>query len=332
MTTHTRLMLPIENRAFDIPTDGMIAIYRAYGDYPNLPKDRLVCFQGNFPDCLDLKTAGYTTTTTPPEAAALAIVHITRSKNETRTLIAKAHDSLPVGGVILIDGEKTDGIESLLKDAKRHTTVNGQISKSHGKVFWLSKQSKINPFSHWGNSTKPTKNAEGWYTSKGVFSADGIDPGSAELAPAFAGRLKGKTADLGAGWGWLSAKALETCPGIENIDLIEAEYAALESAKLNITDARARFQWADATHLTTKNVYDTLISNPPFHTGRKADPALGRAFIYSAAKLLKPAGQMFLVANRQLAYEATLDDCFSNWEVTAQSNRYKIIHARKSKC
>jgi 16S rRNA (guanine1207-N2)-methyltransferase len=278
-----------------------------------------------------LTSAGYLTTTTPPETTTLAIVHITRSKDETRDLVAKAYDSLPLDGNLLIDGAKNLGIESLLKQAKKRTPVNGQISKSHGKVFWLSKQSEFNPFADWINATKPTKNKDGWYTSAGVFSADRIDPGSAELARAFAGKLKGKTADLGAGWGWLSAKALTTCPDIKKINLLEAEYAALDCAKLNIIDARAAFYWTDATRPSAKNDYDAVISNPPFHLDRKADPTLGCAFIHSAAKLLKPTGQMFLVANRQLAYEATLDGCFAHWEVTAQTNRYKIIHARKPK-
>ena len=331
MTTHNRLMLPIENKAFELPKKGVIAIYRAHGSYTTLPKDRLICFQGFFPTHEMLTSAGYLTTTTPPETTTLAIVHITRSKDETRDLVAKAYDSLPLDGNLLIDGAKNLGIESLLKQAKKRTPVNGQISKSHGKVFWLSKQSEFNPFADWINATKPTKNKDGWYTSAGVFSADGVDPGSAELARAFAGKLKGKTADLGAGWGWLSAKALTTCPDIKKINLLEAEYAALDCAKLNIIDARAAFYWTDATRPSAKNDYDAVISNPPFHVDRKADPALGCAFIHSAAKLLKPTGQMFLVANRQLAYEATLDGCFAHWEVTAQTNRYKIIHARKPK-
>lgn len=324
-------MLPIKDGACDLPSDGQIVIYRANGSYPDLPKDRTICVQGFFPTHAALQSADYTTTTTPPQTAAMSIVHITRAKDETRALVAQAYDSLPADGILLIDGAKTDGIESLLKDCKKRAAVAGQISKSHGKVFWLAKQPATNPFADWANATTPAKTADGWYTSAGMFSADGIDPGSAELAPTFAGKLKGKVGDLGAGWGWLSAKALETCPDIETLDLIEAEHAALDCAKRNITDSHATFHWADATRPHTKNAYDAVISNPPFHTGRKADPSLGRAFIHSAATLLKPTGQMFLVANRQLAYEAKLDDCFARWEVTEQSRRYKIIHARKPK-
>jgi 16S rRNA (guanine1207-N2)-methyltransferase len=331
MSIHPRLMLPFEDGALSLNQDGTIAIFRAHHSYPDLPKERIHCVQGFYPAHEALQNAGYKVSTTPPSTATLSVVHITRAKDETRAIVAQAYDTLSIGGHLVIEGAKTDGIESLLKEVKKSTSVSGQISKAHGKIFWLTKTDATNPFAEWASATQSAKNTDGWFTSAGVFSADGIDPGSADLAPAFAGKLKGKVADLGAGWGWLAAQALDTCPSIERLELIEAEHAALECARLNVSDTRVAFQWGDATRPTTKNVYDALITNPPFHTGRKADPALGRAFIQSAATLLKPTGQMFLVANRQLAYEATLDASFSRWEVLSQSSRYKIIHARKPK-
>ncbi len=318
-------MLPFNDGAVNLPDSGTIAIFRAHGSYADLPIDRLHCVQGFYPEVLSIQNAGYRVETDGPEAAALAIVHITRSKDETRALIAKAHACLPQDGTLLIDGSKTDGVESLLKEVKKRTGVAGQISKAHGKVFWLIKSDPSNPFADWAAATTPHKTLDGWFTSAGVFSADGIDPGSAELAPTFAGKLKGRVADLGAGWGWLAAQALQSCPEIARLDLIEAEHAALECARLNVPDPRAEFLWSDATHPKTKNTYDAVISNPPFHTGRKADVSLGRAFIKAASTLLKPTGHLYLVANRQLAYEATLDTCFARWEVLSQSSRYKII-------
>jgi 16S rRNA (guanine1207-N2)-methyltransferase len=56
--------------------------------------------------------------------------------------------------------------------------------------------------------------------------------------------------------------------------------------------------------------YDAILSNPPFHTGRRADPGLGRAFISAAARMLKPSGKFIMVANRHLPYEDALKDAF----------------------
>ncbi|MBN8194873.1 methyltransferase, partial [Bacillus sp. NTK074B] len=72
---------------------------------------------------------------------------------------------------------------------------------------------------------------------------------------------------------------------------------------------RARFHWADATN-PLKLQLDVVVMNPPFHQGRDANPRLGAQFIRTAAAMLKPSGQLFMVANRHLPYEATLAECF----------------------
>ena len=45
--------------------------------------------------------------------------------------------------------------------------------------------------------------------------------------------MKGRIADLGAGWGWLAAQAL-TRPEIRELHLVEAEADALACARLNV--------------------------------------------------------------------------------------------------
>lgn len=331
MSLHSRLMLPFEDGDISLPETGEIVIFNASGAYSDLPKDRVKCVQGFFPAHEALQKQGYTVSPIPPSNASLSIVHLTRSKDETRAHVARAHTLLPQGGMLVVDGAKTDGAESLLKAIKKRVPVDGQISKSHGKVFWFRKTSSDNPFDDWAASLQPNKNSDDWYTAAGVFSADRIDQGSSELVPFLHNTLKGHVADFGAGWGFLASHALANNPDLETLTLIEADYVALECAQLNVKDARANFQWADATQQSSKRAYDAIISNPPFHSGRKADPALGRSFIQSAARQLKPTGQLLLVANRQLAYEATFETCFARWEVLSQSNQYKIIRARKPK-
>ena len=74
---------------------------------------------------------------------------------------------------------------------------------------------------------------------------------------------------------------------------------------------------------------DAVIANPPFHQGRAAEPDLGAAFIAAAARILKPSGQLFLVANRQLPYEAVLAIAFREWEKLSEDGTYKVMHASR---
>jgi len=135
-------------------------------------------------------------------------------------------------------------------------------------------------------------------------------------------------ADLGAGWGYLSRHLL-TREKIRELHLIEADFAALDCARKNVTDPRAHFHWADATRFTPDQPFDGIITNPPFHTTRKADPDIGRAFITAAAGMLTPSGQMYLVANRHLPYERTLADCFRHVEEISGDNAFKVLRATK---
>ena len=93
-----------------------------------------------------------------------------------------------------------------------------------------------------------------------------------------------------------------------------------------MTDSRARVHWADATRFPG-GPYRLVVTNPPFHVSRAADPALGQAFIAAAARMLHPKGRLLLVANRHLPYEHTADAHFHQRDVIYSDARYKIIAA-----
>ena len=64
---------------------------------------------------------------------------------------------------------------------------------------------------------------------------------------------------------------------MKELDLVEAEADALDCARLNITDARARFHWADATAIRPTKLWDAVVMNPPFygtHYARHVEHAL----------------------------------------------------------
>lgn len=330
MPPSDRLSLPFLTGELPTAADTTLVLRAApCPAYELFDRESLHCRQAFYPDYQRLARAGYPMDRPLPEQFERAIVHITRARDETRGLIAKAYDALVSGGVLLVDGAKTDGIESHLKAVKKLLPVAGQIPKSHGKVFWFFKGETPAEFPVWQQALKPRKNAAGYFTRAGMFSADKIDKGSLELVPLLAGKLKGAGADLGAGWGYLAEQALASNPAITALELIEADRHALDCARLNLSDDRAAFRWQDATDLPKEAPLDFVITNPPFHQSRKTDPALGQRFIIAAARLLKPAGQLYMVANRQLAYEATLADSFLHVEQIAQTGQYKCILARK---
>lgn len=315
----TRIALALE-AGLPLPETGQIAVLgpRAGMDLSALPKDRLVLVTRFKPDFEAFQARGYTVATDPEGSFAMALVVLPRAKALARALLAQV-SAVPL---LVVDGQKTDGVESVLKELRKRETVEGVISKSHGKLFWLAPQAD---YAEWH---APPQSVEGFQTRPGVFSADKVDVGSALLAQALPS-LTGKVADLGAGWGYLSAQLLAQSPDVTALHLVEAGLTALDCAQVNVTDKRAHFHWADATKWRPEVKLDTVIMNPPFHTGRAAEPDLGRAFIATAAASLAPSGQLWLVANRHLPYETALAVAFGKVQEIGGDNRFKILHASR---
>ena len=327
--SHPRLSLALEAPEA-LPPEGRIVVFRptAETDLSDLPKDRLQLVQGFCPDHAALAARGYAVAPRAEADFAAAVVFVPRAKAEARALLAEACDRVAPGGPIWVDGLKTDGIDSLLKDLRALLPISDPIAKAHGKIF--SFVATPGALTAW--AAKPMQPAPGFTTLPGVFSADGIDRGSALLASCLPETLPARVVDIGAGWGWLSAQVLAR-KGVEQIDLVEAEHAALECSKMNLSDPRARFHWADAIKVKFENRPLAAVMNPPFHTTRAADPALGAAFIRAAAGMLSLSGTLWMVANRHLPYEAVLRACFHEVaEITPPSGRdgaFRIFRAER---
>lgn len=319
-----RLIQAIESDVLSLPDAGRIAVLRprADTDLGALPRDRVHVIQGFRPDHDAFVAQGFDTGIAPEGDYGAALVCITRSKTQSRALIAQAH-AITGGGLVIVDGQKTDGIESLLKDCRKRAEVSAPVSRAHGKLFAF----RGGDFADWA-APDPAPNAGGYVTSPGVFSADGIDPGSAMLAAALPAKLPKTVADLGAGWGYLSRATLDR-QGVETLHLVEAEHSALDCARANVTDPRAVFHWADALTFTPDAPLDAVVTNPPFHSGRAADPDLGRAFIAAAAGMLRPSGRLWLVANRHLPYEAEIARRFDDVAEVAGDRKFKVLRATK---
>ncbi len=316
-----RLEMALENGAFVLPPEGDVAVLgpQAGDDLTALPKARVVVLTGFKPDYDHFQRLGYRMETA---AATAAVVCLPRAKAEALALIAQGFSLVPPGAPVLVDGQKTDGPEAVLKLARAAGIAHGEvISKAHGKAYVLT----AGPAPA-GWAAEPRQVEGGFVTRPGVFSADGPDRGSVLLAAALPDKIKGHVADLGAGWGYL-ARAILAHDGVKSLDLVEADREALACARENITDPRAVFHWADAPSFKPARPWDVVVMNPPFHTSRAADPELGAGFIRAAHRGLLPSGSLWLVANRHLPYDRILTPLFRSVEEIGGDAVFRLIRA-----
>lgn len=299
--------------------EGEILVLRppAAMDLSALPRERVLVRHGFRPDRDAWAGAGYRLSDEAVTVPA-ALVSVPRSKALARGLIAEA----AAAALVLVDGQRTDGVDALWREvrARRGEAVEG-LTQGHGRLFWFAGGAGFEDWALPG----PVRGEGGLFAQPGVFSADGPDRGSALLAQALPATLPARMADFGAGIGVLALAALAR-EGVASIDLIEAERLALDCARTNVPDERARFLWEDAT-AGARGPYGGIVTNPPFHAGRSPDPRLGQGFIEAAARALAPQGQLWLVANRHLPYEATLGELFRQVAEIGGDAGFKLLHA-----
>lgn len=315
-----RLELSLQSGVFVLPETGLILVFRprAGDDLSALPQDRTLIVTGFRPDHDHFTARGWRCATEPAEGATAALVCLPRAKAEARALLAAACAALPPGAPVVVDGQKTDGVDAVYKDLRARVAVSESLAKAHGKIFAFPAGPQLVDW-----AAAPLQVA-GFTTLPGVFSADGPDRGSALLAAALPAKLPSRVVDLGAGWGFLAHHIL-TREGVKELHLIEAEKAALDCARINVADPRAQFHWADATTWQVPHLAGAVVCNPPFHTGRDADPALGLAFIRAAARMLAPDGALWLVANRHLPYDPLLRAAFRVVEDLGGDGAFRLV-------
>lgn len=305
------------------------------------PHAQLVCEQSYKPFADELERGGLQVVADASASGArypLVLVLPPRQREEARALFARALSLCAPGGVVVASITNNEGAKSGEADFRQLAGLGGSLTKNHCRVFWskpLDDAHDAALLAQWSKLDAPRPILDGRFSSRpGVFAWDRIDPASALLAEHLPGDLAGKGADLGAGYGYLSAEVLARSSKVVALDLYEAEARALELAQRNLAAFEAKatlgYRWHDVTAGLPEQ-YDFIVSNPPFHTQSRADrPDVGRRFIAVAAESLKPGGRLFLVANRHLPYEAVLNASFGQVRVVGERDGFKVIEAIKA--
>ncbi|CAG0976712.1 MAG: class I SAM-dependent methyltransferase [Rhizobiaceae bacterium] len=307
---------------------GAPGTFRAPADFPV----DVTCVQGFRPDFLALRRTGFAVSPVPEgDGYDVALVLAGRHRGQNETRVAEALERTVPGGLVVVAGGKEDGIGGLVKRVSGVVAVEDRLPKYHGAAFWLRRPADVAEAVaalRGGNERRPMDGR--FVAAPGMFSHEAIDAGSRLLAQSLPADLSGAVADFCAGWGYLAAEVVRRCPSIAQIDLYEADFESLEAAKANLAGfAATRFFWHDLAAEPVAERYNAIVMNPPFHRGRAAEPGLGRDMIRAAAAALRPGGRLFMVANRELPYEAALDELFADWRETAREGGFKTFAAKR---
>ncbi len=322
------LTLPFEKGLLDLPAGtpgGLFLNARPLNTHNLNWQNLLTCEQGQRADFVALGSANFKVYPSLKDAGfECALVLCGKHKRLNEMNLVRASAATREGGMIVVAGDKTAGIAPLRKFVSKFCEIEGSLSKHHAVVFWFRNPEKTGVL-----GIEPHQSLEGFETAPGMFSPDNIDAGSKLLATFLEKRIGGNVADFGAGWGYLSREILEKGRTLHHLDLYESDWASLEAAKLNVTSETTRlgFHWHDLLSEPVTRSYDWIIMNPPFHSDRPAEPAIGQTFIKVASRALRKGGRLLMVANRNLPYENALTTGFSSHQRLSEDQGFKVIQA-----
>ena len=162
----------------------------------------------------------------------------------------------------------------------------------------------------------------------GIFSMDRMDQGTRFLLESIADQDLShvKTVlDAGTGSGIIAVFLKKLLPDARVIAVDVSAFAlkaARETARLNNADIRV----LPSDMLDETDRYDLIISNPPFHVGKKQVFGPVLKLIRDCPSHLNSGGSFFMVANAFLPYENHLSQAFWKSGVKNRNSQYKILY------
>ena len=321
-------------------TPKKIAIFNAYAE-PLLKTvagrcDALFLLQHFKPEYNELKRMGLESSLQIDSEVDVALLIPSKNKQQTLGWMAEAMNSLVDGGKLIASCANSHGAKSYEKAMKELAGSVSSSSKSKCRLFSARKSESLyrELAAQWIADARPRQvESHELISQPGNFCWEKPDVGSQLLLKQLPADLQGRGMDLCSGYGLLSVDLLKNSPGIETLYLVEADRLALNCAEQNTTAWQAKVKplWLDAAQEALPLKLDWIVCNPPFHSGHERDISLGQAIIANGCKSLKRSGKIYMVANRKLPYEATLDRMLMQHHITAQEQGFKIIEATKGR-
>jgi 16S rRNA (guanine1207-N2)-methyltransferase len=262
--------------------------------------------------------------------SSVAIVVAPRSRKRLACLLQMAAATLAPGGQLVLIASNT-GARGAISELGDLGPVEKLAPKAHHRVAQVIID--LPPrfeLADWRTSetieTPAGALALVWYP--GVFAEGHLDPAS-ELLLSNLPAATGNALDLGTGCGVLLAALAQAGNRVWGSEVDHfARQATNETMSAN--GLVIEELTADAIPAGPEDGFDLIVTNPPFHAGRKTTTATAVDLITQGFLRLSAEGQMLIVANRFLPYDRTLSQ-LGSFEVVTEDSRYRIWRAWRAR-
>jgi 16S rRNA (guanine1207-N2)-methyltransferase len=264
------------------------------------------------------------------------LFRISKERATNHHIFNCARHVLKPSAILYLGGEKRDGIKTYVKQISAlfgnptSTEKNGTVYTAAIKRLNLADKRLDDKQYTQLRSLQPVIDLP-YYSKPGIFGWDKIDRGSdflIEHLPIFLEYFKQSPQsllDLGCGYGYLSLRASEF--GFKRIVATDNCAAALLAAQKNLDSIEGidcDVIPSDAGDQITES-FDSILCNPPFHSGFTVDNALTTKFLHHSRQRLKPSGQALFVVNSFIPLEQKATLYFKHVKQLANNGAFKLL-------
>ena len=264
------------------------------------------------------------------------LYRVSKERATSHHVINQAAKLLKPDAILLLAGEKNDGVKSYVKQAGKLFS-NPVSAEKNGKAYIASIALKapatdaLNDKNYSQLRSIQLSDNLCLQSKPGIFGWDKIDRGSAFLIdylPQFLNSYNTAPQtllDLGCGYGYIALSASEL--GFNRIVTTDNNAAALLAVRENLkplTNIESDALATDAGN-GIEEQFDTILCNPPFHSGFSVDDQLAIKFLSQTKRLLNRGGQALFVVNTFIPLEHKAKSYFEQIDVMANNGSFKLI-------
>lgn len=262
------------------------------------------------------------------------VIYMPKAKAHLNMLLAQAKALVTDNGVIAIVGDNKSGAKSAGKVLSQYTDGSQKLDAArHCSLFMGQVNSPSDSFdiSQWYKDVVINIDDKKLIlrTLPGVFSHGELDAATALLLSNLPFDHADKMLDFACGAGVIGVWAAKYA-NVNTLVMSDVNALALHCAQSTATlnDVEATIVASDGLS-QVQGKFDTVVTNPPFHTGIKTDYSITENFIAQIRHKLCPNYRVLLVANRFLPYPDLLAKHIKQPVTVAQTSKFNLYYCSR---